>query len=85
MKQQVQLPVIIALIVVAVGIVAFIGYKVFAPPPMTATPATNSPIVDVRPATINGKPVPPGVPYDYAVKAGMVKAPEKAPAKPNTK
>jgi hypothetical protein len=82
MKQQISLPIIAAVIVIAVGLVAYIGYKAFGPPPMTATPAANSPITDM-PTTINGKPVPAGVPYDYAVKAGMVKG--KTPDKPATK
>jgi hypothetical protein len=72
MKQPVSLPIIAALIAIAVAVVAYFGYKALSPPAMTATPTNNSPISDM-PTTINGKPVPPGVPYDYAVKAGMVK------------
>jgi hypothetical protein len=82
MKQQVSLPIIVGLIAIVVAVVAYFGYKTFGPPPMTATPANNSPITDTP--TINGKPIPPGVPYDYAVKAGMVKGktPDKPAARP---
>lgn len=61
----------ILLIIVVIAVLAGVAYGIYRALNSTAAimPETAGTTKGAPPATINGKPVPPGVPYDYAQKA----------------
>lgn len=73
MKQSVNPAIAILCLVAAVGIAAFLGYRLMNA--SSATVETNQAGATAKPETINGQKVPDGVPYDYMTRSQGGSAP----------